>query len=361
MQANLAQTLVPLQQRYNLILRALLAVASSLMIMVSSAWAQNPFEGNLAAINSGYGAEGTHTVSSVIVKNKRRYIQRDIVVYYPDGASQPSPTVFFSHAYGANDPDTYYELFINLASNGYVVVYVPYDTFFSSVEKRYDQLWDGFEKAIASHGNLMDLTRIGFAGHSFGGGATPSLAHRAFVDEGRGANGRFMFIMAPWYSYEITQAQLASFPTNTKLIMQVYNDDETNDHRMAIDVFTNINIVANEKDYVTVFGDSSSSYTFDGDHSMPMMAGANGEYNGFDSWAVFRHVQALADYAFNGTSAAKNIALGNGNATQVTMGTTDDWTVMTELDVSDAPIAPHPESSYTFECSTADNPRNSYC
>ncbi len=57
-----------------------------------------------------------------------------------------------------------------------------------------------------------------------------------------GENRRLLFSLATWYSYELTQAQLQSFPSNTKLIMQVYDDDNVNDHRMAIGIFNNIYI-----------------------------------------------------------------------------------------------------------------------
>ena len=67
-------------------------------------------------------------------------------------------------------------------------------------------------------------------------------------------------------------------------------------------------------------------------------------------------IDALCDYTFNGNIAGKEVALGNGNAAQITMPAG-----MKNLIQTDAPVVAYPESKYTFECSAIANPRKIYC
>ncbi|MCP5431750.1 MAG: alpha/beta hydrolase [Alphaproteobacteria bacterium] len=346
------------KSRYLFACALALAAALGAGLAPAPASAANPYEGTVPAITSGYGAYGPYSVSKQQITNPA-YVLKKVVVFYPNGISGVRPTIFFSHAYGANDVDTYLELMNNLASNGYVVVFTPYATLASN-DQRYTQLWSGFQAAVSALPTRIDTTRVGFVGHSFGGGATPEMARRGFA-AGWGANGRFMFMLAPWYSLQISQTQLQSFPSNTKLVVQVYEDDDKNDHRMGIDIFNTVNIAAAEKDYVRIGTDTADGYTFESHHVVPSQGGLGGVYNGYDYWGVFRHIQALATYAFTGNATAKSIALGNGGATQIDMGTSTGGHVMKKLSVTDSPAPFHAQSFYLYPCNSTDNPRASYC
>ncbi|PZR05270.1 MAG: hypothetical protein DI536_32620 [Archangium gephyra] len=156
----------------------------------------------------------------------------DITIFRPTGLTNV-PVIFFSHAFGATNPDSYRDLFEVLASNGYAVVHVPYPLRppgNTPVDERYQVLWTGFVTARAHDTTTFDMTRVGFVGHSFGGGATPELARRGYVDQTWGSNGRFMFIMAPWYSWGTGYDTL---PADTRTVIQVYADDEANDPVIA--------------------------------------------------------------------------------------------------------------------------------
>jgi hypothetical protein len=231
-----------------------------------------------------------------------------------------------------------------------------------SIDHRYQTLWEGFLQAAASYRNLIDTSRVGFMGHSFGGGASIDLAYRAFTEKGWGINGRFLFTMAPWYSFNwgsplTTQQQLQSFPANTKMISQVYDEDVTNDHRLAIDIYRNINIANEEKDYIYFKSSTIAGYTYLTDHVMPNTRSA---YDALDYYGVYRLLDALADYSFNGSANGKNVALGNGSAAQVTMPGYNGQ-VMAPLEVTDAPTPRYPQSRYQFPCSSSTNPRVGYC
>ena len=135
--------------------------------------------------------------------------------------------------------------------------------------------------------------------------------------------------------------------------MEVYDEDVVNDHRMAIDIFTTINISNAEKDFITVKADTVSSYIYSAGHDMPTSYAA---FDALDYYAYYRLIDALCDYTFNGSLAGKEVALGNGIGAQITMPTGLQSLVQT-----DTPTALYPETIYGFPCSSVGNPRNMYC
>jgi hypothetical protein len=163
--------------------------------------------------------------------------------------------------------------------------------------------------------------------------------------------------MAEWYSYQITSEQLQNFPANTKLITQVYDDDVTNDHRLAIDMFRSININNTEKDFILIKKSTIAGYDYIADHVLPNSRSA---YDAYDYYGVYRLLDAMIDYSFNGNAAGKEVALGNGSAGQVTMPGYKGET-MPPLVVTDNPTALYPQSKYQFACTSADNPRIGNC
>jgi hypothetical protein len=64
------------------------------------------------------------------------------------------------------------------------------------------------------------------------------------------------------------------------MITQVYDEDTVNDHRMAIDIFKNINISATEKDFIYFKSSTINGYNYITDHAMPSSRKA------FDAWII---------------------------------------------------------------------------
>jgi pimeloyl-ACP methyl ester carboxylesterase len=304
-----------------------------------------------APVVSGYGAKGPYGMKRLELENP---LWRDepISVFVPEGAEGPRPTLFFSHAYGATSwARGYAELMPHLASRGYLVVYVPYPTMGASIDERYDTLWQGFLAAVERHGSSMDLSRVGFVGHSFGGGATPAMAHRGLVEQGWGESGSFLFIMAPWYSHEITQAELRGFPASTRITIQVYDRDTVNDHRMAIDLYESI--ASDNKCFQVVRSHEHAGSEAVADHVLP---GKN-PCLGLKSWGVFRQIDALADSVFASSPEAAEIATC-GSDEQVEMGQWNDGTRYPAIECPSEPTPAEPESHYQFPWSNAkNNPR----
>lgn len=301
---------------------------------------------------SGYGTDGSHSVGIISFANPG-YPSKNIEIYYPSDILTKVPTIFYSHAFGGNNSANISGMLNFVAMKGYAIVYVPYQTTGVTVYDRYDNLLNGFQRAARDYPAIIDTTRVGFLGHSFGGGASFSNAYICFIQKNWGQNGRFIYVLAQWYSYNISQTELQSFPANTKLLTEIFDDDVTNDHRMAIDIYNNINISAAEKDFILLKSDTVAGYIYLADHVVPNTASA---FDALDYYAYYRLLDALCDYTFNGNLAGKNVALGNGSIAQVTMPTG-----LKSLVQTDNPLVVYPESKYQFPCSDIQNLRSNFC
>ncbi|WP_281226335.1 alpha/beta hydrolase [Flavobacterium aquiphilum] len=312
--------------------------------------------GPISRPQNGYGSDGQYTVATKSFPSPL-YSGKNVTIFYPKEIGTARPTIFYSHPYGGEESSYNIGLYEFIAKKGYVVVFAPYPTTGVSIDDRYSTLWESFKKAVTDYPNIIDTSKIGFMGHSFGGGASFALAHKAFINEGWGQNGRFIFTMAQWYAHQITDADLLNFPANTKLITQVYDDDVTNDHRLAIDIFKNINIPDSEKDFILIKKSVLPTYTYTAEHTLPNTQSA---YDAYDYYGIYRLLDAMIDYSFNGSSAGKKVALGNGSAEQITMPSYNGQ-ALTPLEVTDNPIPAYPQSKYQFQCSSINNPRIANC
>lgn len=273
-----------------------------------------------------YGVQGSLTVVVNSTVASPRWAMQPVSVYRPSG-TQPYPVLFYSHAFGGIDHTHVAPMLRRLASNGFNIVFVPYKPTDSRIEQ-YATLWEGFLSAVAAYGAQFDLTRVGFFGHSFGGGATPEMARRAFaaptengLAQAWGSNGRFMFIMAPWFSYAnvaaptLTNNHYRDLPNDVATVIQVYGDDDVNDHRIAdTDIWNKLPAGLVNKAWLLVPSDSCNGEVLSAGHTVPAGHGGTGEAgnadNGLDVWGVSRHIHALADFALNNVSAARAVALG---------------------------------------------------
>jgi pimeloyl-ACP methyl ester carboxylesterase len=313
------------------------------------------YQGPIPPITSGYGSDGPNAVAVSMLVNDH-WIGNKIAVYYPVGTATPVPTLFYSHGFGANDTTFNRETLRHIASKGYAVVFVPYRTLGADVPERYATLHDGFNKAARTFTSIIDTTRAAFAGHSFGGGATPRMAYQAYADQGWGANGKFIYCSAPWYSFELGTDNLSNFPASCNLLTVLYDDDDVNDHRMGMDIFNHIAIGNLRKDCIMVYSDTISGYSYISDHTLPGQYNSNGEFDALDYYVTARLLDALFAYTFTGDLTAQNIALGDGSVAQVDMGP-----LLSPLVVTNSPVPVYPQSRYEFPCDTVANERVLLC
>lgn len=308
-------------------------------------------------IEQGYGADGPYTVLTQAIPHPA-WAGHEVTLFYPAGLeSQAVPVIFFAHGFAATST-TWYEGFAkHVASLGFVFVYSPYPIRGTDFTTKYDQMWSGYMAAVQQSKQPLDLTRVGFAGHSLGGGAVPALAYRGLVEQGWGTNGALLYLMAPWYMLDVSNSQLQQLPAHTKMQIQVYGDDLTNDPRIAIDIYRSIPVPASEKDYVVINSAQQGDCELKADH---LTAGsAPNMINALDYYGVYRMFDALADYAFNGREIGKRVALGHGDPLQMNMGVWPDTGAPLADLVSEYanPTPNRPESAYMHPYDAPANPR----
>src|SRR5690606_30085580 len=104
--------------------------------------------------------------------------ERRVHLFRPQGPSLPAtaPVALFAHGFGALGPTGYEAWLEHVAKQGVLVVFPVYPALdLPGGHTRYDALWAGFEEALRvlgrGDGPKPDLARMGFLGHSFGGGA----------------------------------------------------------------------------------------------------------------------------------------------------------------------------------------------
>ncbi|WP_051200212.1 T9SS type A sorting domain-containing protein [Flavobacterium subsaxonicum] len=328
-----------------------------LAILLSAKVTAQYADPNFPKPTSGYGADGSHSIATTTFNNPY-FDGHNIVIYYPADVTTPVPTIFYSHAYGGNDPDNISGVLEFIAKKGYAVVFVPYQTAnTTTTPQRYANLISGFRQAAFDYPDIIDTTKVGFLGHSFGGGASFAIETELSQIDGWGSNGRFIYALAQWYSYNLADSLNISLPTDTKVLIEIFNDDETNDHRMAIDAFNNINIAASEKDFLLVSSSIVNGYDYEAVHNLPSTSSTTAAFDALDYYAYYRLLAALCDYTFNGSLVGKNVALGHGSLAQVTMPTG-----MGNLQQYSSPTVVYPEENYEFPCSNDElNPRHEYC
>jgi dienelactone hydrolase len=329
------------------------AVLSILMLSAAfqSGYAANP-------IDSGYGADGPYSVHRDSIESaamKRAFIH----LFRPAQSDTDWPVIFFIHGIGGHDPAHYLELLEHIASRGYAVVYAPYAaaTAMTRPQTAYAMMRKGFEQGVRAWRPVLDSTRMGVIGHSYGGGAAPALSYRWLVKRAWGGRGAFLYIMAPWYSYDISPQQLESFTDSTSMIMQVYEDDHINDHRMAKDIFDNIGIASSKKNFILLHSDSAGGEAVYADHAAPAGSAGGGRIDYLDYYGVWRLVDALADFSLNGNERGRSVALGSGATAQRFMGVWPDGTPVRELTGAHTSFVLRPQNSYLNFWSHKFNPR----
>ncbi len=329
-------------------------------IFIFTNYITSQHQGPIPPITSGYGAEGSLSVrvDSIPSKSWRR---KQIYLYYPEPTKELIPAILFLKGMGVDSKEVYGHILSHIATKGYCAVMPDYKlASFPHQGRTYKKLLAELLYAVTKLSSLIDTSRIGFVGHSFGGAAIPALTWQCINNKKWGGRGAFMFIMAPHFVFEITQSQLERFPKQVKLVMQVYEDDDCNDHRIAADIFRTINIPAREKDFMILMSDSNAAagYKLTADHAVPYSKfDSDGEVDGMDYYGIYRIFDALAEYTFTQNREAKEIALGNGSIKQGFMGTWPDKSPVKELCVPDNPVMLHSCKFYYFHWKHPWNPR----
>lgn len=263
-----------------------------------------------------------------------------LVVLSPTSDAIERPVLFYSHAFGGTEWRRMLGLLEVLVSQGFVVVFVPYPTTGTSVCGRYDTLAGGFAEAVSALAGAarMDLSRVGFVGHSFGGGASASMARVALVEHGSGSAGSFIFASAPWYVYRMDDAAAWEALSATRLVLMVYADDTVNDDRIAIDQV--LTPFVGTASFLRLHADGTGACELVPDHGTPP------SYEGIDAldtWGLWRHAHALAACTLRGDAAACDVVEDTAMGHWL-----DGGEAITPLEVTTTPTPSHPSADYTF-------------
>jgi Chlorophyllase enzyme len=262
-------------------------------------------------LSGEYGSTGQFTVTRQTIPNPDATAPGPVSVFVPSNATAQNkvPVVFFAHGFGGVSYVFYETLLRQLSSNGYIVVFAPYTASILTTNAfRYNQMWNGFLAGVQPNSAIMDLTRIGFAGHSYGAGASPEMLRRG-LGQGWGTNGSFLFIMAAWYNWGTNLNQI---PASTKMVVQVYWDDGTNQHLISQnDIWNRLPQITERK--WQVIRRSQTTCSLETGHSLPVTDGLGQTVavtDAYDAWGIWRRIHALSAYTFTGNLTAKNVAFG---------------------------------------------------
>jgi len=182
-----------------------------------------------------------------------------------------APTIFFCPGIGENNPQTYQNIIDYVLAQQVNLCYLSYGALSPGAFPRltYNSFWRGICAAQNKWRNYLDSTKIGFVGHSYGGGMTSYVAWRAVKKKSWGTNGIFIYAMAPWYCHKMSALRWNDFPPHTILVTQVFENDRINDFRIAEDIFNSIKISNERKCFITVMNGSHQGKDLLVDHSLP--------------------------------------------------------------------------------------------
>jgi 4-amino-4-deoxy-L-arabinose transferase-like glycosyltransferase len=331
-------------------LRPLLAAsalaAGALACGDPSARDMDPCAQELAPLEQGFGARGPHLP---VRRERLASPVSPVWLFTPADAAQPLPVVVLAHAYDTGDPETYRGLIDHLVSRGNAVVFPEYMVADTRHAARYDALWQGLAAAARARASLLDLTRLGVVGHSYGAGAAPWLFARARRDEAWGQRGAFLLLMAPFYPLGLDAKELAAYPPDVKALVLAFDDDTATDHRIGIELFHTLGVA--EKDYLRVPGLAHGACRLTAPHTLPQSSGLAARDDALDERALYRLLDALTAYAFSGDPEGRKVALGQGDLAQVDLGRWRDGRPLPRLVWSAAPSPAQPEDRYIFRAS----------
>ena len=184
------------------------------------------------------------------------------------------PAVFLAHGFGQTDPTAYQELIRHFVSVGNVVVYPIYnvDDGERSTLEESNRVVDAGFVAAAEATPRIDTSRVGWWGHSHGGGMIPYLTQQGGA-RGWGKRAFWMSIVAQAYTQLVGAGDIPA-PANAEEMTVAFHDDALADARLGIDVFKSLLLPRSQKRYVMLQTGASSGGPFVAEHGAP--EGGNG-------------------------------------------------------------------------------------
>jgi hypothetical protein len=266
---------------------------------------------------------------------------------------QHRPAVFFAHGFGQTDPTGYQALIQHLVSVGNVVVYPVYnvdDNQRSTLEESTRVVDAGFVRAVEVTPRI-DTRRVGWWGHSHGGGMVPYLAQQGAA-RGWGKDAFWLSIVAQAYSQLVGTGDVA-VPKNAQEMTVAFHDDALADARLGIDIFKSLLLPKSQKRYTMLQSGSSGGGPFLAEHGGP--EGGNGIQVDAVDRMVWRYADLLELCSLYRTGC-------DADLTKLPLA---DGSEETHAAVSDDPVDAGPRPAVLAECDagfgTTLNPRIARC
>lgn len=250
-----------------------------------------------------------HTKYSIVIDSiaNPSYEGHYIYLYMPKSDSNIQyKTIFFCHGVGASNP-IYYKAFLeHMASSGYAVIYPTYPGYLLLPKKSFRILWNGFQQGVKEWKEHLDLSEIGFVGHSYGASIIPSFSLKAIKTKRWGKKSAFVYMMAPWYINQITDRELKKFPKHIKVLTEVFQDERINDPQIAREFHNEIGVPDTNKVFITL-KNRKDYFSATADHEVPHGEfGQSGGVNDYDYCGVYFVFDAISSYTFNHDESIKN-------------------------------------------------------
>ena len=212
----------------------------------------------------------------------------------------PAQVIFFGHGYPAPFTEGYESFLRHLVSNGFVVIYPGYQIDFDPPQQ-YRAEDGGFVAGVAATPRV-DTSRIGFVGHSWGGGMVPAMMQRAAA-RGWGSKATWAVLLAPSFPYEVGTGPIAVPPT-ARMAVVSYEDDYFVDMRIANDITRSLELDPSRLSHLLIRSDRTASPPLSADHTTPVTLGVETDtgldVDHLDRWAVWRPIDAVAGCALSG-------------------------------------------------------------
>lgn len=311
-----------------------------LPMFLSAQWA---FEGPIPPITSGYGSFGSDSVINEffsIAPDSTSECDDTIrgIISYPANINQATPVVFTlpGSGYQGFSDSTMLEYFgfyhDFIASNGYVAVSMQWNNSSWGV-------WGCAHKMVTemvkTRSHIIDSTRVGFRGYSWGAGAANWLGLSLFTDRNWGSNGRFVWADAGgnFVGWNIgwpddigrqTDSGLAAMPDDVLYFMTLHDMDNTFDPRMGIDLYNFMGVPDSNKEFYVIKGDTINNYIYWATHfTLGTYSQDSNQFytyitkhDALDYWYGTRLLHAAMETAWGTDPVARRICLGNGDSLQ---------------------------------------------
>jgi hypothetical protein len=301
------------------------------------------------------GGNGACGLSESSVPNPRPGATLPVHIYEPTG-SDPAvqgggrcdgakrPAVFIAHGFGLSDPASYQDLIDHLVSIGNIVVYPSYDvsdsdgdgdTDRADLEESYRVVDAGIAAAVSAT-SRVDTSRVGWWGHSHGGGMVSWLVQQGAA-RGWGTKALWMSNVAQAYTQLVGNGEI-TVPSNTQSMTVAFEHDALADKRLGIDVFESLTLPATQKRHVMVNTDVHGQPAMLAEHGAP--SAGDGQADAVD-FLLWRYADLLETCALTRRNCDLDLS---------TVGTWSDGTPVVQALVSPHPVDSGPMPAILAEC-----------